>query len=432
MSDIIIYGKGKTGKSLYELVQKQGKTARFYDDIDGFSTDKGFTSGSVVILSPGVKLSAKGVLEAKRVGAKIVGELEYCFPLCKGKIISVTGTNGKTTTCEMIFHILNSVGVKSRLLGNGGIPFSSQVLDISRDELVVLESSSFQLTNCSDFSPFVSVLTSLACDHLDYHNGFENYIEAKSNNFINQAADAYAIFNADDDNAMQLSSRCSCRKLLYSLKDTSANAYFNGDSIVIRFDDKETVVKSNFVSKFAKHNASNALAAILLCCVARVNVTDALTALESYTFLPHRLQSVGKLNNIEFVDDSKATNAHATISAVNNYTSPLSLILGGSSKGEPFDCLFERLPSNVVGVVAVGQTANEMAIAGRKYGIEVRVLDSISQAVMYSYELLSLYNEGIVLMSNACASFDKFSGYAERGDCFQKAVRELMREKETD
>lgn len=432
MSDIIIYGRGKTGKSLYNLLQRQGKTADFYDDIVGFSGVNGFSSQSIVILSPGVKPTSSGIAEAKKVGAKIVGELEYCFPLCKSKVISVTGTNGKTTTCEMIYHCLKTVGRSCRLLGNGGTPLSSQVLDIDKQELVVLESSSFQLMNSNSFSPFVSIFTSLACDHLDYHGSYENYAQAKTNNFIHQEANAFAIFNADDENVRELSVSCPCQKLFYSLGDKTANVYYDNGSIVINIANHQSVVEAQFLSTYAKHNISNALAAALACHLVGASVFEVMNALKNYSFLPHRLQSVANFNGIEFIDDSKATNVHATVNAVRNFSCNLALILGGSSKGDSFDVLFSQLKKNVVIVAAVGQTADEIFAEAYKYGVDVIILDDIGTAARYCYERLASLGGGVVLMSNACASFDKFSGYAERGDYFQKAVREIMCGEETD
>lgn len=425
MSDIIIYGRGKTGKSLYGLLKQQGKTARFYDDKLGFDGEGRFSKDSTVILSPGVKPYAQGVKKAEQAGAEIIGELEYCFPLCRGKTISVTGTNGKTTVCEMIYHALKSDGRSCKLLGNGGTPLSSQVLTVTERDLVVLESSSFQLMNCRRFSPYVSVFSSLAADHLDYHGSFENYTLAKVNNFIYQQADAYAVFNADDGNVREISELCKCRKLYYSLTDKSADAYYRDGKAVVRFEGVTESATAAFAERFAVHNRSNALAAILACRAAGVPLEHIAAALDSYRFLPHRLESVAEINGVKFVDDSKATNVHATVSALENYTESLALILGGSSKGEPFDAIFDGLRGNVVSVVAVGDTAKEIYETGKRFGVSVTVLPDIKQAVSLCYGDLRRQGGGVVLMSNACASFDKFSGYAERGDYFQKSVREL-------
>lgn len=424
MSDIIIYGRGKTGLSLGNLLNEQGKNICFYDDNIGFDGNGKFSKDSVVILSPGVKPSARGVKAAKAVGAKIIGELEYCFPLCKGRIISVTGTNGKTTVCEMIYHVMKLVGKRCKLLGNGGTPLSSQVLDVTEQDLVVLESSSFQLDNCKSFAPYVSVFTNFANDHLDYHGSVENYASAKINNFRCQRSEAYAVFNWDDANTKEISSLCKCRKLYYSLTDKHADAYFENGKVTVRFCDEIDTADAEFLLQFAKHNQSDALAAILACRAVGLSAASIIQALGTYCFLPHRLQPVTEINGVKFVDDSKATNVHATVNALANYTGPLALILGGSSKGEPFDAIFESISDNSILVSAVGDTAEQIAETGKKFGVDVTVLYDIKHAVEYCYRKM-LPLGGTVLMSNACASFDSFSGYAERGDYFQKSVREL-------
>lgn len=426
MTDIIIYGKGKTGKSLYKMLEKQNIKAVLYDDKTGFSEENGFTENSVVLLSPGVLPTAKGITEAKNAGCKIISELEYCFPLCKGTVISVTGTNGKTTTCEMIGHILKYADKSIRLLGNGGVPLSAEVLDVDKDEIIVLESSSFQLDNAKNFAPYISVFTNIACDHLDYHGNYENYVKAKINNFIHQR-NGYAIFNADDCNVAELSKFCQCTPLYYSLEKTDANCRIENGKISFVLDGKSFCIPSGCIDGYVKHNRYNALAAVLACVLAGVKADIAVEALNTYKLLPHRMQFVGSIGGVSFVDDSKATNVHATVNALDNYCEPLALILGGYSKGESFDGIFSNLRSNVITVAASGDTAKEIAECGAKYGVTVECFEDISLATEFCFKSVQKYGGGIVLMSNACSSFDKFSGYAERGDYFCKVVERLIR-----
>lgn len=432
MTDIIVYGRGKTGQSLRKMLQKLGKTSLFYDDKQGFDGNGSFSGNSLVLLSPGVKPNSQGVLTAAKAGAKLVSELEYCFPLCKGRCISVTGTNGKTTTCEMIFHLLRSASMPCRLLGNGGTPLSAEVLDVEQDEYVVLESSSFQLTNATDFSPYISVFTNLACDHLDYHASFDDYAAAKINNFIHQI-DGYAIFNADDENVVKLSKQCKCKHLYYSITDTAANCYVDGEQVVVNVDGVRCVSRLKTLQTYAKHNLSNALAALLTAHIVGITLDTAIDMLSTYRLLPHRMQFVATLDGVNFVDDSKGTNVHATVSAIANYAQQnLALILGGSDKGEQFDDIFVNLNSNTVVVTASGDTAERIANCGKKHGIDVAVFDDIRQATLHCYKALLARGGGVVLMSNACASFDKFGGYAERGDYFQQVVKGLSSGKKTD
>ena len=423
MSDIIVYGKGKTGQNLVKMLGKLGKSAVMYDDVSGFDSKGEFYSDSLVLLSPGVPPYAEGVQLAKLKGAKTVGELEFCFPYCKGRCISVTGTNGKTTTCEMIYHILIFCGVKSRLLGNGGVPFSSQVLNIEQNEIVVLESSSFQLADCDSFAPFVSVFTNLAPDHLNYHSSYAEYAKAKVNNFAHQKQ-GFAIFNMDDKSVVELSNKCSCSRLFYSLDNAKANCYYDGSNVILQDGKKKIRIDATHFSELTRHNLSNALGAVLASCSVGVSPEQAVKAVESFRFLPHRLEKVATIHGVTFIDDSKATNVAATVSALKCYTDNVALILGGSDKGEYYDAIFEAVQPNVKLITATGKTSSRIIECGKRYGIDVMQFEDIREATYFSYQALKPIG-GIVLMSNACASFDKFNGYKERGEYFQKVVAEL-------
>lgn len=423
----IIYGCGKTGRGLKTMLDKLGEHYVFFDDEHGFSAVGDFSADSVVLVSPGVMPDAGGILAAKKVGSTVVGELDFCFGFCKSPCVSVTGTNGKTTTCRLIYHILQFAGRKSRLLGNGGIPFSSEVLDIGDDETVVLESSSFQLENARIFSPYISVLTNVAPDHLDHHKSFDSYISAKCNNFLRQSADAFSVFNADDKNALALSEVSRAQKLFYSTHNRNANCYFADGAVHVDFQNETRVVPSEFLSKLLLHNLSDTLCAILVCRILGVPPEVSCKAVESYRNLPHRLQTVAEFNDVLFVDDSKATNVHATLGALASFENvPVGLILGGSDKGCSFDEIFSDIGTNVKIICAVGQTAEKIAETSQRYSVSVRLCESYRQAVEMCYSRLKNIG-GVVLMSNACASFDMFNGYAQRGEHFAKIVGELCR-----
>lgn len=424
MSRIVIYGSGKTGLGLMDFLQKQGKTAVFYDDTSGFDVGDKFCRDDYVILSPGVPPHAKGLREARAVGAKIVSELEFCYARCPSAIISVTGTNGKTTTCEMIHKLLGMQ--KSVLLGNGGVPFSSALDKLSSDKIVVLESSSFQLLGAENFAPRVSLVTNVAVDHLNYHGTFAAYKKAKINNFIHQKQDDFALFNCDDQGSNSLSALSRSTTLFYSVDNPFANCYTDDDHVVLNLGGVRKKAYAPFVSKWRRHNVSDAVGAILAVSVCGCNFERAVQTMGDFEFLPHRLQTVGKLNGVEFVDDSKATNVHATVSALGCFSGKLALILGGSDKGEKFDELFKNVKSNVVRIYAVGQTARAIADCASSYGMQVTVCDSLDSAVTTAYSELKQIGGGTVLMSNACASFDKYRGYAQRGEHFARCVTEIL------
>lgn len=428
MSDIILYGRGKTGKGLQQMTQKLGYTPIFYDDSKGFDGDGEFTRDCIVVKSPGVKPDAIGLQIAKSYGCKVVGELDFCFPYCKARCVSVTGTNGKTTTCQIIHHILQTAGFPSRLLGNGGVPFSNEVLEAKKQETVVLESSSFQLENSTCFSPYISVLTNVAPDHLDYHGNFGAYKNAKCNNFLHQTPNAYAVFNADDKMALDISVDSPSYTLYYSTENPNANCYFSEGMLRLNVGGTQVNFACPYLETLAKHNLSNSLCGILVCYLLGVDIATCCAAVETYKFLPHRLQTVAYFNGVAFVDDSKATNVHATMSALSCYeNTPLALILGGSDKGCCFDDIFVNLKRNVKAVCAVGQTAQKISQTAKKYFVDVKICKNYKHAIEVCYRKIKNIG-GVVLMSNACASFDEFNGYEQRGDYFAKLVGELCRD----
>lgn len=425
MSRIVIYGKGKTGQALMSLANKEGKTAVFYDDVTGFDDGGDFCKSDVVLLSPGVPPFAKGRKRAKKVGTQIVSEHEYCFCRCASKIVSVTGTNGKTTTCEMIHKIL---GAKSVLLGNGGTPFSSAIGNLSAEQIVVLESSSFQLADVKTFAPYVSVVTSVGCDHINYHGSEYAYKKAKTNNFIRQSKTDFALFNCDDCGSLAMASMSQATTLFYSASNKYANCYFDGECVAINIGGSTEKAEAPYLNGWYEHNVCNACGAILAAVVCGCDFSFAAKSLKDYSFLPHRLQVVGNIGSVRFVDDSKATNVHATLAAIKSVKGNVALIVGGSDKGESFDGLFKNMPNSVVGVFAVGATANKICQCATGYAFSVRVYDELRDVVRAAYSLAKKYESCTVLMSNACASFDKYYGYDQRGEHFCRCVAEIADE----
>lgn len=423
MTDIVVYGRGVTGVTLYNFAKKVGYNPCYYDDQKGFDAGGGFAKGVTVVKSPGVKPFAKGMREAAAAGAKVVTELDFCFPYLHGRCISVTGTNGKTTVCRMIHRVLSANGADTLLLGNGGVPLAS-ALPVEADKTCVLESSSFQLEGTKSFCPYISVVTNVACDHLDYHKSVRNYVAAKKNNFLRQRQ-GYAIFNADDRRSMLLSRECRSRTLFYSVENQQTNIYVKEGVIYLRQGLSQQQVQSPF-GNFSPLNLSNALCALLASSLMGVSLAEGCQALRDFAFPPHRLQQVAEFCGVSFVDDSKATNVHAVKGALKCFSRPLALILGGSDKGESFDPLFCDLPKNVVKIYAVGQTAEKICRSAAKYGKTAEVC-SLDESVRQGFFALR-DSGGIVLMSNGCASFDEFENFSRRGEKFAALAEELCRE----
>lgn len=427
MSNIVIYGMAKTGKCLQKLLLSQNHNVWMYDDnvslcprgISGIPIEQ----IDKIVLSPGVLPDAPLLQVARNRHIDIVCELQYCFDIMQASAISVTGTNGKTTVTQMIYKILSQSNKRAYLLGNGGVPLSSCVNQLTSDDIAVLESSSFQLMYCTNFTPNVSLITNLACDHINYHGTYDNYIQAKLNNCKFQHANQYAIFNADDKECCKLSQHTNAHKLYYSLADKNANCYCDGDNLVINTDTYQSIVKSNLQNKLSKVNLSNALGAILVATLYGVSLQQCVDILADFKADAHRMATVTMLNGVQFIDDSKATNVHATVNALSCMDNKTVVILGGSDKGEQYDQLFDNAP---YGMVALGATAQDiLACANKHKYTNIRVVQNMQQAVETAYDMLQ--GKGYVLLSPACASFDSYRSYSERGEHFEKVVKQFAK-----
>ena len=418
MSNIVIYGRGKTGMELLKMLQKDNNVV-LCDDKDGINPESiEIDNTDLLALSPGVFPIRPLVRKCLDRGVRVVSELQLAWERFKGKTVAVTGTNGKTTVVTMLSHVLDRLGVDNILCGNVGIPFAHFADDSG---IAIVECSSFQLKYCDTFSPYVSIFTNVDSDHTDYHGSVEDYIKSKCNIFRRQR-DGYAIFNADDSNVLDLSGECNCRTLFYSTTNKCANCYIDGKDVVLNTVDKFIRVQSEKIATMYRHNQSNVLAVLLALYCLGVDFAESVTAAESYTFLPHRLQLVGSCGKVDFVNDSKATNVHATLSALKSVQGNIALIAGGSDKDTDFHPLAKGIGSNVRLVCTIGQTADSIAACLRKTGCTVVKCSSMEEAVNVCFDSLK-HCGGTVLLSPACASFDMYNSYIERGEHFTAVVK---------
>lgn len=426
MSNIVIYGMGKTGVALKKMLQNDNKLL-CVDDVKGdvrpesADTDK----TDILALSPGVSPDMPLVKKCKEKGVRIVSELQLASERFKGKIVAITGTNGKTTVSSMLSYALTSIGMDNVLCGNIGTPFSRYA--DSDCGIAVVECSSFQLKYCDGFAPDVSIFTSVDQDHLDYHKTVQDYIDSKCNIFRRQNKNCRAIFNADDRRVLELSDECDCPVLYYSVDNKHADCYIEGNEIVLNTVGKYQRVKSTAIANMYRHNRSNALAVLLAVYCLNGDFAECVGALEKFAFPPHRLMLTGGCGKVVFVDDSKATNVHATLSALKCIEGNIGLILGGSDKQEDFLRLADALTDNVKIIAVMGQTAEVIEkCVKRKVSSVIRCKD-MQQAVRCCYRELKQCG-GTVLLSPACASFDMYDGYAQRGEHFCQVVKEVCGE----
>ena len=383
--------------------------------------DKELSQMDVVVVSPGVPINHEVTVKAKTLGIRIVGELEFAYLQFLPTIVAITGTNGKTTTATLIDAILNKNENKALLVGNVGVPLTNKICDADADSICVAEVSSFQLETVSTFCPHISCLLNIAPDHLERHYTMENYIFLKKRVFKNQKESEYAVLNYDDEVVKNFSSEVKAKTKYVSLKQRVDGAYRIDNKL---FYNDEFVINQESLALKGEHNVYNTLFAICACKLLGVSNQSIVEALMTFKGVKHRMELIANINGVEFYNDSKATNTASTISAVENITKPTILILGGSDKGENYSALFEKIKSSSVRhVIIMGATRLKMFESAISAGYNNVTLTYDFETAVKIAKMIATDGE-CVLLSPACASFDSFSCFEERGDRFRQIVEE--------
>jgi UDP-N-acetylmuramoylalanine--D-glutamate ligase len=393
--------------------------------------ERTFRDQDLIVVSPGVPGNVGPLQHARRLGIPVIGEIELTARFLQGKIVAITGSNGKTTTTTLTGEIIASGGHKTLVGGNIGTPAITFVEQSSPDTWVVLEISSFQLESIETFRPHISAILNVTPDHLDRHGSMENYIAAKTRIFENQTAEDYAVLNADNDVTRRLATGLKPQVLWFSRQHTvERGAYVLGDTILYRDGDADGDAGSDAVeimpvSEIAlkgAHNVENVLASVAIGMAAGVEPAAIRRAVKEFRAVEHRLEYVATLRGVEYFNDSKATNVDATIKALQSFPANIHLILGGKDKGCDYRELNPLLAERVKRVYTIGAAAEkvESQIGNTVPVISAQTLES---AVRKAADLAV---EGdIVLLAPACASFDQFSSYEHRGQVFKDLVRSL-------
>lgn len=372
-----------------------------------------------LIISPGVPINHELAIKAKNLGKRIIGELEFGFLQFTPPIVAVTGTNGKTTTVALIEQILAEQGEKVLLVGNVGVPITSKITDADNDTVCVAEVSSFQLESTHSFCPHVSCILNITPDHLERHYTMENYIYLKKRIFKNQKESEYCVLNYDDNIVRGFASEIKAKKIYISLKEKVDGAYFNEGKLYY-FD--QYIMDADKLSLKGKHNIYNCLFAIAVCSLMGAENQVIERALQSFKGVKHRMELIANKEGITFYNDSKATNTSSTISAIEMIKTPTVLILGGSEKGEDYSLLFEKIKnSSVKHTVLTGASRFNMLECASRVGLlNLTVTYDFNTAVKMAKTIAE--NGDCVLLSPACASFDFFENFEERGERFRKIV----------
>lgn len=378
---------------------------------------------ATVIKSPGVPESAEVIAEAARRGLKIIGELELGWRMFDAPVVAITGTNGKTTTTELTAHLFRSAGRPVSAAGNVGHPVCEVAVGALTGEEVgtlVCECSSFQLEDCELFSPEVAVFLNLGPDHLDRHCSMDSYLAAKRQIFANQDAGDVAVLNADDPSVAE--TKTAAAPLRFSVRGAvEAAVTLDEETIMV---DGSPLVEVSELQIIGRHNVANAMAGAASALALGMDQEEVAVGLRSFPPVPHRYEPIAEIEGVLFINDSKATNVDATLAALSSSDRPLHLILGGSSKDEPFDGLVDEVARHSRGIYLIGETADEIGQALEPAGVEiVRYCEDLEAAVSEAGGA-AVPGEA-VLLSPACASFDQFKNYEDRGDSFRRFVEEL-------
>lgn len=372
----------------------------------------------VLVISPGVPINHRVAVAAKRAGKRITGELEFAFESANPVSVAITGTNGKTTTSLLIKSLLDSAGINSELVGNIGVPVSSVIGDEnSRKSIFVTEVSSFQLESVNDFKPHVSCVLNISPDHLERHYTMDNYVFLKKRILKNQKESEYAVLNYDDETVRNFYPDVKAKVVWVSVVNKTDGAYLENGKFYYK---DEYVAEASDFPLDGEHNVYNALFAIAVAKIMGADTQAVRDGLKNFKGVPHRMQLVLEKDGVKYYDDSKSTNTAACITALKTLKTPTVLILGGSEKGEKYEELFAEIKkSPVVHTVITGASRFNMVEAACKIGFsDFTVTAKFDYAVKVA---TAFANEGdSVLLSPACASFDEFKNYEERGARFLK------------
>jgi UDP-N-acetylmuramoylalanine--D-glutamate ligase len=378
----------------------------------------------LIVVSPGVDVGQDVFDAARNRSVEIIGELELAWRWIRGRVIAVTGTKGKSTTTTVIGRMLRSGGRQVMVGGNIGVPLSAQV-DASTPETVhVVETSSFQLETITTFRPWIAVWLNFADDHLDRHPSIEAYASAKARIFANQTDEDWAVVNADDRVVMERSARVAARRVVFSPSGTVASGFVvEGDWIVRRTTTTtDRLIPTDAVELAGRHMLHNVVAAAAVAWLAGVPSAAMVEALRGFRGLEHVMEPAGEIGSVRFVNDSKATNVEAALRSVESFPAGVVAIIGGRYKGGDFRELREAFATHGRGVIAIGEAAPRVRKALEDV-VPVVDASSMREAVERAYQ--AARPDGVVLLAPACASFDWFRDYAERGRTFKEEVERL-------
>ncbi len=444
-SHIVVLGAGESGTGAALLASQKGYSVFVSDhskidakyksellkaQIDFEETqhsESRILSAQTIIKSPGIPNTASIVQKAIEKGIEIISEIEFALRFSKAKVIAITGSNGKTTTTSMCYHILSQAGLDVAVGGNIGDSIARILLQKDYDYLVI-EMSSFQLDDSPSIKPYIAILLNITADHLDrYENSIEKYALSKLQITTNQDKDDYLIYNIDDEVSSNLieKSNLNPQKIKTTLQQKLENgAYADQHNLIINHNNKTQFTMSlNELALQGKHNYYNSMAAAVAANLIGLRKETIKACLTNFQGQPHRMEFVAKIHGVEYINDSKATNVNSAWYALESMRKPVVWIAGGKDKGNNYGELEHLVKEKVTAIICLGKDNSKIKKAFGSIVEEIHEADTAYKAVQKAYRIAQ--KDQIVLLSPCCASFDLFEDYKDRGDQFKEAVKAL-------
>ncbi|GAB4507357.1 MAG: UDP-N-acetylmuramoyl-L-alanine--D-glutamate ligase [Allomuricauda sp.] len=444
MGRLVILGGGESGvgtailgkqKGFEVFVSDKGEIQEKYKEVlehfeieweSGEHTEAKILNADLVMKSPGIPDSVPLVKTLVEKGVPVISEIEFASKYTDATLIGITGSNGKTTTTMLTYHLLKNGGLNVGMAGNIGDSYAKMVAEKDFDHYV-LEISSFQLDGIVDFKPHIAMITNITPDHLDrYEYKFENYIASKCRIAMNQDANDYLIYDADDEVIREALKKHPIQSKLvpFSVKQKlEEGAWLEDKTIKIKLEHKTLEMSEDILALEGQHNVKNTMAASMAAMLVKVRKEAIRDSIQSFQGVPHRLEKVLKINHVEYINDSKATNVNATYYALDGIKKPIVWIVGGVDKGNDYAELMPLVREKVKAIVCLGADNSKLIDAfGNVIDLMVETY-SMQEAVKVAYKIAE--RGDAVLLSPACASFDLFKNYEDRGDQFKNAVKNL-------
>ena len=442
---VLVVGLGKSGLAAALFLRHRGAQVTVSDarsaealakDIpalleEGIMVETGghglltFRRQDLIVVSPGVPLNTPELAQVRSFGLPVIGELELAARFLKGKILAITGSNGKTTTTALVGEILEKAGIPTLVGGNIGVPVVSLIEATTDETWSVLEISSFQLESTVDFHPSIAVILNITPDHLDRHGTFENYALAKERIFAAQDANDSVVLNADNARSAQAAVRSPARVYSFSVEHpVERGAWLEQGYLIYRHSEDEpaeAVMPLSGIPLKGTHNVENVLAAVCAARLAGAPVDAIRKAIEDFRAVEHRLEYVATINGVEYYNDSKATNVDATAKAIAAFNSGIHLILGGKDKGSDYTQLAQLLRQRVRAIYTIGTAAAKIESQLRGV-VSIRTCETLDVAVNAAAN--AARPGDVVVLAPACSSFDQFENYEQRGKVFKQLVSE--------